>query len=268
LDRKVREIGVGIRIDPNEGISFSGIEEVNGLINRGGKVTSIEPGGALMRKLGEDDDNVRLTLSGCEMKVIIDDSGVEASAKTLEHNRLYKEGSDLISPYMQLVNRASKSADRQSAQADLERGIELLNQAIAINPANWSAYWIIGKAHQTLGNSESACDAFGKSYGLHKANADVAREYMFECLNLGRAAKGIVAARHAVTLEPENAGLVANLALALLIGGQLEEAAATVTKAMAIAPDDEICHNLKQMIADVQAGRRPQPSKMADLNAT
>jgi len=60
----VREIGVGIRIDENEGLSFNGIEEVNGLINRGGIVTSIEPGGAIMRKLGEDDDNVRLMLSG------------------------------------------------------------------------------------------------------------------------------------------------------------------------------------------------------------
>ena len=60
----MREIGVGIRIDENEGLSFNGIEEVNGLINRGGIVTSIEPGGAIMRKLGEDDDNVRLMLSG------------------------------------------------------------------------------------------------------------------------------------------------------------------------------------------------------------
>src|SRR5262245_7469143 len=111
----MREIGVGIRIDVSEGISFSGIEEVNGLINRGGKVKSIEPGGAIMRRLGEDGENVRLTVSGCEIKVIVDDSDVESSPKTLEHNRLYKEGSDLIWPYIQLLDRNPQSADSQNA---------------------------------------------------------------------------------------------------------------------------------------------------------
>ena len=73
----MKEIGVGIRIDPESGISSIGIEEVNDLIGRGAVVTSIEPGGAIMRKLGEDDEDVRLTLSGCEMKVILDDSKVQ-----------------------------------------------------------------------------------------------------------------------------------------------------------------------------------------------
>lgn len=264
----MKEIGIGIRIDVNEGLSFSGIEEVNGLINRGGVVTSIEPGGAVMRKLGEGDGNVRLTLSGCEMKVVVDDSGVGTSPQTLEHNRLFKEGSGLIAPYMELVGKNCESAKSQSARDELERGIELLNQAISINPANWSAYWVIGKAYQSLGNSESACDAFGKSYKLHKANADVAREYMIECLNLGRAEQGIAAARHAVTLDSDDPGLSANLALALLIGGKLDEAAETISRALAIAPNDEISQSVKQMITDVRLGRKPQPSKMADLIST
>lgn len=263
----MREIGVGIRIDVDHGISFSGIEEVNGLINRGGVVLSVEPGGALMRKLGEEDGNVRLTLSGCEMKVIVDDSAVESSPQNLEHNRLYQEGSDLISPYMLLANEQSLSANSPDAREQLGRGIGLLKQAIAINPANWAAYWIIGKAHQVQGDTENACEAFGKSHGLQKGNPDVAREYMFECLKLGDAAKGIAAARHAVRLQPDNPGLISNLALALLVGGQLDEAAAMVAKALELAPEDAISRNLQAMIADVQSGQRPQPSKLADLNA-
>ena len=264
----MKEIGVGIRIDPDEGLSFSGIEQVNGLINRGGKVVSIEPGGALMRKIGEEGESVSLTLTGCEMKVIVDDSDVASSEKTAEHDRLYREGSDLISPYMQLVNRDSMSAEQQTAQQELNRGIELLQQAIAIDPSNWPAHWIVGKAYQALEDSESACDAFEKSFGLHKENADVAREFMFECLKLGRSKKGILAARHAVRLEPENAGLVSNLALALLVGAQLDEASETVVKALEMAPEDEITLNLKKMISEVQSGLIPQPSKLADLNAT
>lgn len=100
----MRETGVGIRIDLVEGLSFSGIEQVNAAINLGGKVTAIEPGGAIMRKLGEDGENASWTLSGCEMKVIVDDSDIDSSPAMLEHNRLYQEGRNLISPYMQLVN--------------------------------------------------------------------------------------------------------------------------------------------------------------------
>ena len=73
----MKKVGVGIRIDPETGISFTGIEEVNELINRGAFVTSIEPGGAIMRKLGEDSENVRLTLSGCDMKVMLDDTNLQ-----------------------------------------------------------------------------------------------------------------------------------------------------------------------------------------------
>ena len=72
----MQELEVGIRIQIKEGISFIGIEQVNDLITRGGVVTELQPGGALMQKLGEDDEHVRLTLSGCTMKVIVDDSNL------------------------------------------------------------------------------------------------------------------------------------------------------------------------------------------------
>jgi hypothetical protein len=75
----MREISIGIRIDMQEGLSFYGLEEVNALINCGGRVTSIEAGGVLMQELREDGEEVHLTLSGCEMKVLVDDSGVELS---------------------------------------------------------------------------------------------------------------------------------------------------------------------------------------------
>ncbi len=261
----VKEIGVGIRIDPDHGLSFNGIEEVNALINCGGKVTSVEPGGVLMRKIGEDGDDVSLTLSGCELKVMVDDTEVEESPQRIEHNRLFQEGSELIRPYMQITDRETKSSGSNDAQDDLEQGISLLQQAIEINPANWSAYWIIGKAYQSLGNSTSAFEAFGRSFALHKDNADVAREYMFECLNVGEAEKGISAARHALRVKPEDAGLVANLALALLINAELDEAATTVDQSLTLVPGDRISQNLKRVIDDVKSGRRPQPATLAEL---
>ncbi|MGH7173960.1 MAG: hypothetical protein ACRELG_27090 [Gemmataceae bacterium] len=70
----MREIDVGVRIDRHEGISFFGTEEINDLLRRGGRVVAVEPGGAIMRKLGEDAENVRLTLSGFSLKVKIEDA--------------------------------------------------------------------------------------------------------------------------------------------------------------------------------------------------
>ena len=70
----MREIEVGIRIDVHEGIAFFGTEEINDLIARGGRVVAVEPGGAIMRKLGEDGGNVRLTLSGFSLKVKIEEA--------------------------------------------------------------------------------------------------------------------------------------------------------------------------------------------------
>jgi hypothetical protein len=68
----MREIEVGLRIDVQTGLSFFGMDEVNELIRKGGRVVSVEPGGAIMQKLGEDADNVRMTLSGFSLKIRIE----------------------------------------------------------------------------------------------------------------------------------------------------------------------------------------------------
>jgi hypothetical protein len=70
----MREIEVGIRVDIHEGLFFFGTEEVNDLLRQGGRVIALEPGGAIMRKLGEEAGNVHLTLSGFSLKVKIEDA--------------------------------------------------------------------------------------------------------------------------------------------------------------------------------------------------
>jgi hypothetical protein len=69
----MRDIEVGIRIDKHGGLAFFGTEEINDLLQRGGRVIALEPGGAIMQKLGEDAENVRLTLSGFSLKVKVAD---------------------------------------------------------------------------------------------------------------------------------------------------------------------------------------------------
>ena len=68
----MREMEIGVRVDYESGLSFFGIEEANDLIRQGGRIIRVEPGGAIMRKLGEDAENVRLTLSGFSIKLHLD----------------------------------------------------------------------------------------------------------------------------------------------------------------------------------------------------
>jgi tetratricopeptide (TPR) repeat protein len=183
-----------------------------------------------------------------------------------DHDRIYQEACDLISPYMRLHGREAPPAATRQARKDLDRGISLLLRVVEMNPRNWAAYWVMGKAHQALGQPEQACDAFGASFGIEHNNPDVAREYMCECLDLGRAAEGIFAAEHAVALKPTDAGLIANLAIAYLIDARVDDALATVNKSLALAPNDEITQSVKQIILDVQSGRRPQPRSGRELD--
>jgi hypothetical protein len=103
-----------------------------------------------------------------------------------EYTLIYDTGCDLILPYIKLENHETRSAQSNGARREVERGIQLLDFILIVNPQNWSAYWIIGKGYQALGNSEMACDALGKAFAIEKGNPDVAREYMYECLQLGR----------------------------------------------------------------------------------
>jgi hypothetical protein len=65
---------VGIRIDPEKGIAFFGVEDVNQRIAAGARVIELRPGGAIMNKVGEDGDNVRLALGGCQIQIVFEDA--------------------------------------------------------------------------------------------------------------------------------------------------------------------------------------------------
>jgi len=65
-------IEVGIRIDPTAGVSFFGVEAVNKQLAAGLRVREIRPGGLLTLKTGEEDGNVQLAFSGCQILVVFE----------------------------------------------------------------------------------------------------------------------------------------------------------------------------------------------------
>jgi tetratricopeptide (TPR) repeat protein len=184
-----------------------------------------------------------------------------------EHNRYCKEASDLVMPYCRLTDGREKPSNTPKVQTDLQRGIALYKAVVTYAPSNWSAYWFMGKAYQALREPTAACEAFGTAYSIQKENVDIAREFMFECLEIGRTSEGVAAAEHAVSLKPRDAGLLANLALAYTIAGRTSEALSKVEESLSIDPTDKITVNLKRVIREIIEGKRPQPKKLSDLSS-
>jgi len=65
---------VGIRIDPQSGIRFFGIEEVNQRLQAGARVQQVRPGGAVFSETGRDEKNVTMTLAGCQIQIVLEDA--------------------------------------------------------------------------------------------------------------------------------------------------------------------------------------------------
>jgi Tfp pilus assembly protein PilF len=166
---------------------------------------------------------------------------------------------------MRLHGVKSRDAATRRGRRDLSQGIANLKAVVQMSPGNWAAYWIMGKAYQAQGLSNDACDAFASAYLLQNQNADVAREFMFECLNVGRTKEAVELAYAALQLRPDEPGLKANLALCLLVDAQLEEALGRATEALQADPNDKITRMVKRIIEEVQSGTRPQPRKYGDL---
>jgi tetratricopeptide (TPR) repeat protein len=173
----------------------------------------------------------------------------------------------LLQPYFRLHGTPRKSTDAPEIQRDIHLGIRLLQACTTYQPDNWSAHWITGKAHQCLGDHQSAYPSFKHAFEVQKQNADVAREYMFTCLQLGYADEGVRAATHAINLDPANAGLHANLALARMIAGQSQEALAAVEDSLRLDPNDRISKNIRTLLQEILAGRRASPRTLSELES-
>lgn len=178
-----------------------------------------------------------------------------------DHDTLYRRGVDLIQPHMLLVDR--KAAPRNDAEVRV--GIACMDRVLDIDPSNWSALWIRGKAFQSLGQHEKAVESFRSAYRINAGQPDVAREFEEELLETEHFREAADIARAASDRSPRNAGLKANLALALLLSGDASSAQQAITEALRLDPTDPISKALARRIFEVASGARPQPKSLGEL---
>lgn len=171
-----------------------------------------------------------------------------------EHDRLYLSGSKLIRPHLRLANRP-ETALSNAARAEVVAGLELLRSALQLRPRhpnNWATYWLIGKAHEALGQFEESYRCFQLAFSENGRQVDVARELCRACIETKRFAEAVLLARRARDIAPRDPGIIANLALALLLNGEKCEALTTARVAHGLDPSDRKTNSLLKHIENSQ----------------
>ena len=172
-----------------------------------------------------------------------------------EHNRAYELGARLVRLEILLPGNQHTSGLDQSARMNMERALRLFARVLELNPVNWSAMWLVGKVLQRLGDWSGAFIWFVRAHEVNSSQPDVPREASLCAMFVGRSEEAISFAHSALRCQPENSGLRANLALAFLLAGKLDQAKEAIN---AVQAKDVISQTLWRMIDHfIAVGKRP-----------
>jgi Flp pilus assembly protein TadD len=139
-----------------------------------------------------------------------------------------------------------------------QKAISLFEQALAIKPDNWASMWALGKIYQRMGDDATALEWFTKAHRIEPTKPDIIREASLCAMNLGKGKEAVGFTSAAIELNPDAAGLVANLALALLLDNRPQEAKEKAEHAVNANSKDVVPRNVLQFINEVISGNRPR----------
>jgi Flp pilus assembly protein TadD len=147
----------------------------------------------------------------------------------------------------------------------LKRAITLFGRVLELKPENWAAMWLVGKVYQRLGDPTYALAWFERAYQENPSQPNVAREASMCAMDIGRHEAAIVFAHRATQIEPHNAGLHANLALAYLLAGRVLEAQASIEHSLVADPADKISQTIQAIIRHFAGNGRTPPVTTPEL---
>jgi len=175
-------------------------------------------------------------------------------------NDVYRQCCDLVLPYLQLEDGPEKKlADQSLAVQNLRKGIEGFREIIKDNPQSWVSFWMMGKAHQALGEDEESYQAFLAAHKIKYVEANVMRELALECLRTKRYDLAVYYCQSAQEFDPDDHTLLANMAVARLFQNKLEEAENWANKCLKKLPNDEPSLNVLKLVKEIRSGTRTLP---------
>jgi tetratricopeptide (TPR) repeat protein len=177
-----------------------------------------------------------------------------------EHNRAFEEATGIVKKEMPLDAREESSSLGWLVRRKLGRALSLFARVVQLNPANWSALWLMGKVHVRLGDFDAAFSCFERAHRANPRQPEVAREASRCAMDLGRHEVALDLAQRAVQLDPNNPTLRANLALACLIAGRIPDAQLAASQAVMGEPTDDSFRRLKAIVQHFAAKGTPPPA--------
>jgi len=181
------------------------------------------------------------------------------------HNDLYARANELSKGLVILDDVPQKSLGFFQKRR-LRKAIELYQQVLELNPANWPAMVGIGKAFQSLGELEQALTWFLRAHDFVPDNPSVAKEVGYAA---GRLRKHDVAIRVMEVVakqHPNNAGLQWNLGLSCLMAGKAADACKAFERTVELEPQRGVNKKLLNFAREVESGKRPCPKTEEELS--
>ncbi len=175
-------------------------------------------------------------------------------------DRQFEDGVSLVEPFLPL--NGSRIHPGFWQRRKINRGIRLLKKVPPAHEKHGASLWLIGMSYRALEQHDDARAYLGRAHSLYPTQKEFSREYAAQLLILGDSKSAVDVSRSSCQRFPKDAGLRANLGLALLIAGLYEEAEREVLNAQARAPDDPITENLLRYIRGVRAGHTEAPTRL------
>ncbi|HEY8086127.1 MAG TPA: tetratricopeptide repeat protein [Methylophilaceae bacterium] len=129
-----------------------------------------------------------------------------------------------------------------SQRRQFELAIDLVTQAINVNPAITAYYGTLGRTYKNHGDLNEAIACYRQALTLNSKDGFVHNSLGNALLDQGRFADAIASYKNALTFQPNLADAHSNLGNALQMQGKLEEAISYYHQALELRLDSAITH--------------------------
>ena len=172
------------------------------------------------------------------------------------HNELYNRACRLLDGLVILDDQPHENPGF-FARRRLRQAVQLFQQVIELNPANWQPMVFIGKAFQSLGELEPALTWLLRAHDCVPAHPSVAKEVGFAAGRLGHHEVAVRVMQVAAKEHPEDAALHLNLGLSCLMSGKSADAREAFARAVELEPKRDMNKRLLSLVRDVEAESGP-----------
>jgi len=184
----------------------------------------------------------------------------------LTHNRAYQSGNKLIKGEIEILGKSLPPKPGWWTRRKLKKAIGLFEKVLELNPKNDAALFFIAKIYQRFEEHSTCLTYLLRAHAVNPSQAVYPREASITAMRQGRGRDAIRFAEAAIRVKPDDAGLLDNLALALLISGNLEMARAKAQEAVAANKVDDISKNVFEVIDYIAREGISCPSSAAELD--